>query len=113
MNDKKIGVGFQVGRLTVQAATPQRKNGYTVWECCCECGGEVKVNTKRLEPLESRVDYIPGAGQLCRRCAAENMSGEQTARRNDFVYELPYYQKLSDQEETRNSQNNEYNAKMK
>jgi len=81
------------------------------YDVCVVCGARTRY--RRSEPLESRVDYIPGAGQLCRRCAAENMSDEQTARRNDFVYELPYYQKLSDQEETRNSQNNEYNAKMK
>ena len=27
-----IGIGFRVGKLTVQAPTEQRKNGYTVWD---------------------------------------------------------------------------------
>jgi len=49
MNDKKIGVGFRIGHLTVWAATPQRKNGYTVWECHCDCGGTILLDTRTLK----------------------------------------------------------------
>jgi len=38
-----------VGRLTVEAPTDQRKNGYTVWRCRCECGGEILLDTRCLQ----------------------------------------------------------------
>lgn len=44
-----ICVGFRVGRLTVVAATAQRKNGYTVWLCQCDCGGEIMLDTRCLQ----------------------------------------------------------------
>lgn len=34
----KIGVGFQVGKLTVIEPTPKRKSGYKIWRCRCQCG---------------------------------------------------------------------------
>ena len=43
-----IGIGFRVGKLTVQAPTEQRKNGYTVWECRCDCGGSIRLDTRAL-----------------------------------------------------------------
>ena len=33
-----IHIGFPVGHLTVIEATPQRKNGYTIWRCRFDCG---------------------------------------------------------------------------
>lgn len=44
-----VGVGYRVGKLTVAAATGQRKNGYTVWRCRCECGGEIMLDTRCLQ----------------------------------------------------------------
>lgn len=44
-----IGVGYRIGKLTVTAATEQRKNGYTVWRCRCECGGEIMLDTRCLQ----------------------------------------------------------------
>lgn len=41
MNPPKISTGFHVGHLTIIEATPQRKNGCTVWRCQCDCGGEI------------------------------------------------------------------------
>lgn len=38
---EKIGIGVRVGMLTVASAIEQRKNGYMVWRCVCDCGGEV------------------------------------------------------------------------
>ena len=29
----RIGVGYRVGRLTVEAPTEERKGSYTVWNC--------------------------------------------------------------------------------
>ena len=38
---KQSYVGKRVGRLTVTEATKERKNGYIVWSCHCDCG---KIN---------------------------------------------------------------------
>ncbi len=45
----KIGIGYRVGRLTVAESTTQRKNGYTVWKCRCDCGGELLLDTRCLQ----------------------------------------------------------------
>ena len=45
----RIGVGFRVGRLTVESPTERRKDGYTVWRCRCDCGGEIELDTRRLQ----------------------------------------------------------------
>lgn len=46
---RKIGPGSRIGMLTVAAPTPYRKNGYTVWECQCGCGGRILLDTRRLQ----------------------------------------------------------------
>lgn len=45
----KIVPGYRVGMLTVEEATPQRKNGYTIWQCRCDCGGEILLDTRCLQ----------------------------------------------------------------
>lgn len=45
----KIAIGYRVGMLTVRSKTDERKNGYTVWLCQCDCGGEVKLDTRCLQ----------------------------------------------------------------
>ena len=49
MSLDRIKVGTKVGRLTVIAPTKQRKNGYTIWRCCCDCGGEILLDTRALQ----------------------------------------------------------------
>ncbi len=51
MKEKKprIKPGFCVGKLTVTEATPERKSGYTVWRCSCECGGSICLDTRTLQ----------------------------------------------------------------
>lgn len=45
----KIRIGYRVGSLTVEKATEERKNGYTVWRCRCNCGGEILLDTRCLQ----------------------------------------------------------------
>ena len=45
----KINKGFRVGMLTVAESTDQRKNGYTIWLCKCDCGGEIQLDTRCLQ----------------------------------------------------------------
>lgn len=45
----KIQIGYRVGKLSVLSETAQRKNGYTVWRCGCECGGEIMLDTRCLQ----------------------------------------------------------------
>lgn len=40
--------GQRFGCLTVTSPTEQRKNGYRVWRCRCDCGKEVCVDVRRL-----------------------------------------------------------------
>lgn len=45
----RIGAGYRVGRLTVTEATQQRRGGYIVWRCRCDCGGEILLDTRCLQ----------------------------------------------------------------
>ncbi len=42
-------IGRRFGSLTVTAATNERKSRYTVWECTCDCGNVVYINTRDLK----------------------------------------------------------------
>lgn len=44
-----IAVGFRVGMLTVEKRTAEKKNGYSVWLCRCDCGGEITLDTRCLQ----------------------------------------------------------------
>lgn len=44
-----IKVGVRIGRLTVTEPTSLRKNGYIMWKCCCDCGGEILLDTRCLK----------------------------------------------------------------
>ena len=45
----KIEPGVRVGKLTVKEATGQRKRGYTIWNCHCDCGGSIALDTRALQ----------------------------------------------------------------
>jgi len=40
--------GQRFGRLLVMKPTEERKNGYVMWECLCDCGNTVSVRTGNL-----------------------------------------------------------------
>ena len=43
-----IKAGCRVGMLTVAEPTDRRRNGYIIWKCRCDCGGEILLDTRRL-----------------------------------------------------------------
>jgi len=45
----KIKEGYRVGKLTVSSDSGIRKNGYMVWNCSCECGGSILLDTRALQ----------------------------------------------------------------
>ena len=45
----KVKTGYKVGMLTAERKTQQRKNGYIVWECRCDCGGEILLDSRSLQ----------------------------------------------------------------
>lgn len=49
MEKEKISIGYRVGMLTVISETSQRKNGYMIWTCRCDCGGEIQLDTRCLQ----------------------------------------------------------------
>ena len=61
------------------------------YDSCVVCGA--KTRFKKTTPLEMRSDYLPGAGQPCPRCAAQNIDEEKAAWRDGFAYELPIYER--------------------
>ena len=44
-----ITPGFRIGKLVVNKKTDERKNGYAVWHCSCDCGGEILLDTRCLQ----------------------------------------------------------------
>ena len=45
----EIDIGYRVGMLTVTGKTDERKNGYMVWLCGCDCGREIRLDTRCLQ----------------------------------------------------------------
>lgn len=43
-----IAEGDRFGRLTVLCDSGERKNGYIVWKCRCDCGNEILVDMRTL-----------------------------------------------------------------
>lgn len=69
----------------------QKSEDNSKYEMCIICGAVTSVD--KTTPIDKRPDYLPGAGQLCRKCAGENSDDEQKAMRSGFVYTLPVYQR--------------------
>lgn len=44
-----IDIGYRIGHLIVETPTDTRKNGYTIWHCRCDCGGEILLDTRKLQ----------------------------------------------------------------
>jgi len=48
MTSPKIEHGYRCGKLEVVEATAERRHGYTVWRCRCDCGNELLLDTRYL-----------------------------------------------------------------
>ena len=72
----KISAGYQVGMLTVTAATEKRKNSYIIWECRCSCGGSVLLDTRTLQQ-----GNVTSCGcQTSLRSGAKDLTGRRFGR---------------------------------
>ena len=63
----------------------------TEFERCVLCGA--MTNIPRSMSIDLRCDYIPGTGQLCHNCAAQNVHEEQEAMCDGFSYKIPVYRR--------------------
>lgn len=61
----------------------RRKVQESEYEVCVLCGK--KTNIPKSRPVESRSDYLPGAGQLCHECAIQNADDTLAEMRNGLV----------------------------
>lgn len=89
MKTKKptIKEGYRVGMLEVVAPTTERKNGYVVWRCRCDCGGEQLLDTRALQRGNVRdcgckTKIPPGASDLTGQRYGNLFVVEPTERRD-------------------------------
>lgn len=73
-------IGSRIGKLTVVAPTSQRKNGYIVWHCRCDCGGEICLDTRCLQRGTVRDCGCETVVQPGQRDIAGQRFGKLTAR---------------------------------
>ena len=47
--NKKIEIGYRFGHLVVEARTADKKNGFRIWLCRCDCGNTVLMDTRWIQ----------------------------------------------------------------
>ncbi len=82
----KIEVGFKSGKLTVVEKTDQRKSGYMIWKCKCDCGNIILVDTRKLQrgtavSCGCTPHIIPGTTDLTGKRFGKLVCMEQTNER--------------------------------
>lgn len=83
-----IREGMRLGLLTVAGKTDKRKNGYTVWLCKCDCGGEILLDTRALQrgkitDCGCKSNVRPGQNDLTNRRFGKLLCLEPTDERGD------------------------------
>lgn len=83
----KITPGFRVGKLTVLSDTGERKSGYIVWQCSCDCGRSLKLDTRTLQRGKIRdcgceTKVKPGQRDLSALRFGKLVAVEPTAQRS-------------------------------
>lgn len=68
--------GQRFGKLTVVRKTEERREGYVVWHCRCDCGRELDVDTKRLSRGTVRDCGCVPKEDARNGCVAEDLTGK-------------------------------------
>lgn len=69
--------GKRYGRLVAIRPTEERRNGYVVWECQCDCGGIIRVRSSSL--LQGNTQSC-GCIQKAPRTASNDLTGMRFGR---------------------------------
>lgn len=69
--------GQRFGRLTVIEGLEKRKDGYQVWRCRCDCGGEIEASTRQLKSGAARDCGCRPRRPGSRGKVAEDLTGQK------------------------------------
>lgn len=70
-------INKRFGRLVVAEKLPEKEDRYATWRCKCDCGGEIIVNTKRLQRgTITNCGCIPKTN-ACHGTIAEDLTGRR------------------------------------
>lgn len=67
--------GERFGKLVALEPTPARKNGYTIWRCRCDCGGETLAASRALKN-----GWITHCGCELPRARYQDLTGKRFGR---------------------------------
>lgn len=67
--------GQRFGRLIVIQPTLERRNGYAVWRCRCECGNEILVSSRHLKN-----GWVINCGCIPKSRKGADLTGERFGR---------------------------------
>ena len=67
--------GKRFGKLVVTGVSGERKNGYLMWNCRCDCGNEVLVDSRRLKK-----NTVKSCGCVPRMKIRQNLRGKRYGR---------------------------------
>lgn len=88
--------GARFGHLTVLKKLPEVEDRYTLWRCRCDCGNEIRVNTKRLRrgtvqgcpdcwTPRGRIEPLDLSGQRFGRLTVRSLSPERLHGRRTWA----------------------------
>lgn len=69
----RIGIGVRIGHLTVEGPSGMRKNSYIVWNCRCDCGGSIQLDTRCLQ----RSTVRDCGCQTCVKPGTKDLTGQR------------------------------------
>ena len=83
----KVTSGYRVGQLVVERSTDQRRGGYCVWVCRCDCGNEILLDTRYLQRgtitnCGCIPSVRPGTRNVCGQRFGKLVALEQTDERS-------------------------------
>lgn len=75
MPRKKNLLGKKYGRLMAVSETTERRNGFVVWQCICECG-----NTCNVTSVDLTHGRVRSCGCLTHEAKSEDLTGKRFGR---------------------------------